>query len=260
MTNKKSAIAFVRSAATNQTQQNESIAAQCAAITEHAKKYGIEIQHVFKSTTSDTGAEFWDMLSYCVVNPNVKYVLVQDVSRITRSFADYSSCKTIFAKHSVTIRTATQGNFEATTPMEHFVETMYQAMTELDNSHRSEIVKRGMERRAEQGYAVQQPPFGYKTTKTPGLFEPDFQGNFLGFQLKDLAAGYTTVEAVAKAMAHSDPFEANPKPWSVAKVKRLASNPYYAGFIYFQGGFYKGKHAAILSPSEQQELIKQFSK
>lgn len=260
MTSKKLAVAFVRSAATDQNQQNESIAAQCAAIAEYAKKYDIAIQHVFKSAAKDASAEFWNMLSYCVANPSVKYMLVQDTTRLTRSFADYSSYKTIFAKHNVGIRTATQGNFEAASPLEHFMETLVASMSESSDSYRSEMVKRGMTHRAEQGYAVQQPPFGYKTTKTPGLFEPDFQGDLLGSQLKDLAAGYTTIEAVATAMAHSDPFEANPKPWSVAKVKRMASNPYYAGFINFQGILYKGKHTAILAPAELQQIIEQFAK
>jgi site-specific DNA recombinase len=259
VTDKKFAVAFVRSADTDQNQQNASIAAQCAAIAEYGKKYDMEIQHVFKSATKDASAEFWNMLSYCVANPSVKYVLVQDASRLTRSFADYSSYKTIFAKHNVVIRTATQGDFEAASPLEHFMEMLVASMSEF-SGYRSEMVKRGMAHRAEQGYAVHQPPFGYKTTKTPGLFEPDLQGNFLGSQLKDLAAGYTTIDAVATAMAHADPFEANPKPWSVSKVKRIASNPYYAGFINFQGILHKGKHTSILTPAEQQQLIEQFAK
>lgn len=258
MSDQKYAVAFMRSANVDQ-KQSESIASQYEAIVAYAKNHGIEIQKTFESSAQNTKTILWEILSYCEVNPDVTYLLVKDVDRLTRNFADYCSYKAIFAKYGVSICAATKSDFNLDTPMGHFMETLASAIGKLESSARSDATKAGMLRRAEQGYSVQQPPFGYSTTKTPGLFKVNFFGTILGEELKKLAKGEATVESVAARMGQSNPFDSDPKPWSISKIKRLASNPYYAGFISCQGHLYMGKHEPILTPKEQQQLIKLFS-
>lgn len=258
MKNPEIAVAFTRSASTNQNQKSESIASQYEAIAAYAKKHGIEIQKTFDSNTENTKATLWEILSYCEANPGIKYLLVKDTDRLTRNFADYTCYKALFARYGVTIRTANESNFNSDTPIGRFTETLVSVIGSLESSRRSEIIKEKMLRRAEQGYAVQRPPFGYSTTKTPGLFKVNVFGTVLGEELKELSNGTTTIESAATRLGLFDPFDSNPKPWSISKVKRLASNPYYAGFIYCQGGLYKGRHERILTPEEQQRLIEIF--
>lgn len=254
----KYAVALVRSANPEQVQPSESFANQYSAIAAYAKNHGIEIQKTFESSTQSAKTILWEILSYCEANPDVTYLLVKDVDRLTRSFADYCSYKAVFAKYGVSICTATESNFSPDTPMGYFMETLTSAIGKLESSARSEITKAGMLRRAEQGYSVQQPPFGYSTTKTPGLFKVNFFGATLGEELKKLVKGKTTIESVAAKMGLSDPFASDPKPWSVSKIKHLASNPYYAGYISCQGHLHIGKHEPILTPKEQQQLIEMF--
>jgi len=139
---------------------------------------------------------------------------------------------------------------------EQFTRTISIALSQYHSAAISEITKRGMLCRVERGYAVTRPPLGYSKTETPGLFKINLFGTVLREELKDLANGYTTIKSAAIKLALAfDPFDAEPEPWSVTKVKHLLSNPYYAGNICHKGQLYPGLHEPLISEDEYKKLL-----
>jgi site-specific DNA recombinase len=117
-------------------------------------------------------------------------------------------------------------------------------------------IKRGMLHRAQSGYAMHRPPLGYAVTTMPGLFEINLFGTVLREELKDLASGYTTIKSVATKLSLAfDPFDSSPKPWSNTKLKRLLSDPYYAGWISYKGELYPGLHEPMITAKQHQQLL-----
>lgn len=139
---------------------------------------------------------------------------------------------------------------------EQFMSDISVAMSKYYSSTMSEVTKRGMLYRVKKGYAVTRPPLGYSKTETPGLFEINLFGTVLREELKALANGYTTIKSVAVKLSLAfDPFDSAPEPWSVAKIKRLLPNPYYAGCIYYKGQLYSGLHEPLISEDDYKKLL-----
>lgn len=144
---------------------------------------------------------------------------------------------------------------------EQFIRAVGIAMSQYHSATMSEITKRGMLCRVERGYAVTRPPLGYSKTETPGLFKINLFGTVLREELKALANGYTTIESATVKLALAfDPFDAEPEPWSVTKVKHLLSNPYYAGNICHKGQLYPGLHEPLISEDEHKKLLVMLKK
>lgn len=130
------------------------------------------------------------------------------------------------------------------------------ALSRYYHGVKAENVKRGMLRQAANGYAMHRPPLGYSTTETAGLFKINSFGTVIREELKALASGSTTFQAVAAILTTAfDPFDPRPEAWSVAKVKRLAVDPYYAGYISHKGQLYAGLHEPLITIDDHQKLL-----
>lgn len=139
---------------------------------------------------------------------------------------------------------------------EKLLRSMRAIMKHHNKESMSETIKKGMLQQVKKGYAVSRPPMGYSSNNTPGHFEVNRFGTILREELKTLARGNTTIKSVASRLALTfDPFDFETEPWSKAKIKRLMSDPYYAGWISYKGQLYLGLHEPLINEKEHQKLL-----
>ena len=126
----------------------------------------------------------------------------------------------------------------------------------------SENVKRGNRAKVERGWRPGMPPMGYRNDREnktivrdpehfpviKRLFELALTGSH---SWRDLCAisrdqwGYRTPR-------HK---RIGGKPLAVSTIYRLLSNPFYAGYFYWNGNLYQGKHEPMISLEEHKRLL-----
>lgn len=116
-------------------------------------------------------------------------------------------------------------------------------------------VKRGQLHRAQNGYAISRPPFGYSTTETAGLYRVNHYGRALRETLKKLANGETNIESANINIALMFYGLNTIKTWNTIKTKRLLSDPYYVGYICYKGQLYAGLHEPLVTEDEHKKLL-----
>jgi len=129
------------------------------------------------------------------------------------------------------------------------------AMSQYYSNAISENTKRGMLHRVKNGYAVSRPPLGYSKTEMPGFFKVNRNGTALRETLKKLANGGTNIESATFNIALMHYGSNTLKSWSTIRTKRLISDPYYAGWIRFNGQLYPGLHEPLITEEEYQKLL-----
>ncbi|MGH7197113.1 MAG: hypothetical protein ACREGJ_05135 [Candidatus Saccharimonadales bacterium] len=138
----------------------------------------------------------------------------------------------------------------------HFKATLSQ----YHSNQMAETIKRGMLNRAKSGYAITRPPLGYSTTETPGLYQLDSNGRSARSALQPLAKGEANLGTV---VAYSEMFyhvmtgiEHSGTTW----IERIVSNPYYCGYISYDGQLYPGLHKPLITVDEQRTLAEILNK
>jgi len=242
------AVAYMSAANKNQDKQSESINTQREAILAYASKNEFLIEAFFDDTVCEDET-LKGILGFCKGCTSINYLIVSDSTRISRDARKYFYWKNAFKQVGVEIVCAKK---EELTPMAAFMQGLMEMFACDDTHMRSEIVKNAMAARAKEGFAVQQPPYGYALTGTKGLYKKTNTAGHLGRCFKQVLDGKITAQELRKLL--SAPI--HPKELiSNKRFKRIVSNPYYAGYISFGGELYEGIHDPILTPKEQQRLI-----
>ena len=143
----KIAVAFMRTANENQNEQNPATKTQRAAIEDYANKQGIKIA-TYLDNVANSGEETLNgVLGYCKSNPDIKYLIVSDSTRISRNLQKYTYWKARFKQTGVEIISVKNTH---DTPVAMFMENLLQLFSQYDNQMRSEAVRRGLQRKKEQ--------------------------------------------------------------------------------------------------------------
>lgn len=123
---------------------------------------------------------------------------------------------------------------------------------------RTKAVKKAMQRKAEQGYSQYRPPVGYKVSDVKGLYKLTRHGKYMSGLMKQFADGVITKEHFYFNLClvlHNSPKHCR----SLASLKSLISNPYYAGFVSHNGELYQGKHEPLVTQQEQQSILEKLT-
>lgn len=143
---------------------------------------------------------------------------------------------------------------EETSATQKFMKNISKVLLQYHSEQMSEAVKRGMLHRVKSGYSVSRPPLGYSATETPGLFKVNRNGKALREVLKNLANGKTNIESATINIALMFYGLNVIKLWSTARTKRLLADPYYAGYISYNGQIYQGLHEPLITNNEYKKL------
>lgn len=135
-----------------------------------------------------------------------------------------------------------------------FVEAMQVAIRQLDNGSKAKITRKKMERRVSEGYSVSRPKLGYVKTDALGIHAPHtITATTLRCYMEDVLAGKITVAELRKKISH---IYHKTKLLSLGRFKAIVLDPYYAGFVVFNGQVYKGLHEPLISQEEHEQLKK----
>lgn len=123
-------------------------------------------------------------------------------------------------------------------------------------------VKRGMKGKVERGWLPGPAPLGYENNKLNQTIEPHptkFDLVKKGWHLvleQDYTMSEVTREWQRLGLTSSRSANRN-KPPSKSSVDRILGNPFYAGYIRFQGELYKGSHLPMIT-MEQFERVQRL--
>jgi site-specific DNA recombinase len=125
----------------------------------------------------------------------------------------------------------------------------------------SENVRRGGRAKLEQGWRPNRAPAGYRNDSNTKTILPDGEGFETIKRLFQLAqSGRHTIPKMATILREEWGYRTPIKkrvgghPLSVSSVYSLLSNPFYAGYIRWNGVLYPGRHEPVLSWQEFQNL------
>lgn len=110
----------------------------------------------------------------------------------------------------------------------------------------SRAVKRGMEQMVARGYMPTRPPLGYSKTKTPGLFAPNKAGKWLENVLTAYAEDRIKTREAIGLVTYLLKKKYGKRP-TKKQVRDVFINPYYTGYIFWNGVLYEGRHTALIS-------------
>ena len=125
----------------------------------------------------------------------------------------------------------------------------------------SENVKRGIRAKLERGWKPNKPPTGYRNEPELKTIVSDAEAFPIMKQLFEKAVtGFYTIAELERMLREQWGFR-TPKrkrtggrPLSLASLYRIFSNPFYAGFIRWNGQLYPGKHEPMITWKEFQRL------
>jgi site-specific DNA recombinase len=131
----------------------------------------------------------------------------------------------------------------------------------------SENVKRGVRAKLERGWKPNLPPTGYKNEMENKTIIADAQALPIMKQLFQRAlTGAYTIHQLEQMLRDQWGFR-TPKrkrtggrPLSLASLYRILSNPFYAGYIRWNGQLYPGKHQPIITWAEFERLQQLFGR
>lgn len=128
------------------------------------------------------------------------------------------------------------------------------AMTaELDSENRRECVKHALLERTKSGYSIQVPPMGYMRSQTRGVFVKTKNALYLRNSIVKYLDGKLSTDSLQYAV--SSLYPAN-KTLKKSQFKKIVTNPYYAGYVCYNGEKYQGLHEPLLTVAEYKKLIK----
>ncbi len=138
---------------------------------------------------------------------------------------------------------------------EKFIKNISKVLSQYHSEHMSEAVKRGMLNRVKDGYSVTRPPLGYSKTETPGLYELNKNGLAARSALKPLSNGETSVEMVVAYLEMFYHVMTGIEHSGFAWLDCIMLNPYYVGFISYNGQLYPGLHEPLITVDEHKKLL-----
>ena len=217
---------------------------------EYAQKENINILNVYiekgESAKTIDRTEFLKAISFCSDKKNkVSAFIVFRIDRFSRNQTDYAVVREKLLKYGTRIKSVSEKIED--TPSGKFVETMFSAVAELDNSVRSEKSLSGMKKRMQEGVWVWQAPIGYYRPMKGSHLAPDPKfAPFIRIIFEEYAKGIYTYESLAKYM-NSLGFTTRQGTLAIPQLmEKIIKNPLYCGIIRAWDIESKGTFEAII--------------
>lgn len=232
---------------------------QRMAIHEYASSNNIRIvsEYVDKGVSSK-GLERAGLkqLLKSIVSEPIDCVLIYDCNRLSRNNADYRTIRDLLSGFRIALIPVVKVDLYQT-PMESFMENVLERMGKLDSKQRTEMIKRRMKMQAEAGYSMQRPPIGYETSLMPGLYVKNNTATALVYYFKQTLNDEISIIDLRKAVSR---IYSDSKTISWSRLRKLVANPYYSGYISYDGNLYKGLHEPLITEENQNQLLNKLNK
>ena len=199
---------------------------------------------------------FRSMLAYLQENPDVDYVIVYARSRAFRNFVDAAITRRHLDKLDVRLLSAREDFGEGT--YAEAMEAVTDIMNQVQNQLSGEDIKIKMRNKAINGGTLGKARLGYLNVRI------DVEGRMVNSIALDekraplvlkawelYASGSYTIDRLEATMADlglttRQTARKPESPVSASQLHRLLQDPYYVGYVKYQGQLYPGRHEPIV--------------
>jgi len=261
-------ILYCRVSSKEQEEKGYSLESQEKLLSSHAERNDFVISKTFKISESASGKQirktFDEMLRY-IKKRKINIILCEKIDRLTRNLKDGATISDWVNGNPLREVHFVKENFivsQDTKAHENLVWDMKVAIARFYTNNLSEEVKKGQKAKIEAGWLPSGRKLGYKVIGETGhkTHIPDekvFPYIKRAFELYN-SSNYTISRLVATL--YKEGFRSrNGKQVMKSTVHRLLSDPFYCGYIIWNGEEYEGKHKSIISETlfnEVQEKLK----
>lgn len=141
-----------------------------------------------------------------------------------------------------------------------FTDDLCAILSKYHHDAMAKSVKRGMLHCAKSGYAITRPPLGYLATETPGLYQLDKNGRSARSALQPLAKGEASLGMVVAYLEMFYHVMTGIEHSGTTWIESIVSNPYYSGYISYNGQLFAGLHEPLITVDEQHKLVEILNK
>ncbi|WP_144628296.1 recombinase family protein [Arthrobacter woluwensis] len=264
----KRAIAYIRVSTRGQAERDGrreglSIPAQRQAIRRKAGELGVLVvkefvDHGRTGTTMDR-PELQRMLAYLREGQGVDFVIVHKLDRLARSRAGDVEASAVIATAGACL-VSTAENIDET-PAGMLLHGIMSSIAEFYSQNLSTEVLKGMRQKAELGGTLCRAPIGYLNRhildsagrerrdviidpERAPLIQEAFRLYVTGdWSLHELAQHLTRQGLCSRQTAHRES-----RPITRSSLQVILTNPYYCGFVRYEGKCFQGAHQRLVSP------------
>ena len=177
-------------------------------------------------------------------------VLVHKIDRLARNVYDHATIKALLKQRGVQLASVVE-NVDDTVPGQ-LVENIMASIAQFYSANLSEEVKKGMRQKVLRGGWPHLPPCGYVSVKNadgrgahvevhPG------KGPVVSRAFELYATGNYGLQALANRLATDGLVSKSGHPFAVSQVRRLLTNPFYAGRVIWHELDVPGQQTALTS-------------
>lgn len=224
-----------------------------------AAHFGLEIVERFEqdvnSSPKGEQAQLGKALEFCKANPDVKYLVAADPDRISRDLATFRHWKKQFADQGVRIVTLHTKTLDKESEAEQLALEAGFTLEAHSSQAKSERIRRRMLDKVKSGLSVTRTPLGYVPTAKTGLYRPNKLGRKMKNVFEAVLDDELTIEEAVEALSNLVEVYRHIK-LDHSRLVKVIRNPYYAGYIAWNGEKYKGQHEALISPEDHDYLVR----
>jgi site-specific DNA recombinase len=252
---KSNAVAYLRTSKDEVGDQLFDLHTQNQDILEFAKTNALTVAKSFDDFGGGSKPRLYDVVDYCRQNKDIRVVIARTQSRISRSVIDFQEWESLFKAIGVELKFVEQSVMGDS---KKFQEAIMALIAKQDSENRAAYIKRGLLNRVRAGYSVQKPPIGYVRTSERGLFAKDRKtATHLRSSITRFVDGKASYDDLRRTVSM---FFSEDKLLSGSKLKAIVANPYYVGYVCYDGKQYQGLHEPLLTVAEHKKLISLLDK
>lgn len=218
--------------------RNFSLDTQKDICTEYASRQGYEIDKIFReegeSAKTAKRPELIKMLDYCEQNKKeIVSVVVYRFDRMARNTLDHLAIKAKLALFGIKLESSQEKTDDS--PSGRFMETLFAAMSQLDNEIRAERARNGLYKRFLAGMPFH-VPLGYKMEEINGrkIGVPDDNFALVRRAWDLMETGTRSLTEIAKDMNSwglTVKWNKTQKPITKQYASKLFQNRFYCGYL-----------------------------
>jgi len=259
----KRCILYCRVSSKEQEEKGYSLEAQEKLLRSYAERNGLVISKTFKISESASGKlirkTFNEMLRY-IKKGKINIILCEKIDRLTRNLKDGAvisdwvstdqSREVHFVKENFIVSQNTKAH-------ENLVWDMKVAIARFYTNNLSEEVKKGQKAKLESGWLPSGFKLGYKVIGEKGhkIYVPDEKiSPYVKKAFELYNSGNYTIKRLVDTLYTEGLRNKNGNKVNRSTLHRLISDPFYCGYIIWNGEEYDGKHKRIISENLFNEV------
>ena len=244
---------YVRVSTDKQSEKQLSIPAQLEAIETYAAGRGWTILDRFvdagESARTSERPELQRLLHRCQQQPAIDIVLVHKIDRLARNVHDHAVIKATLKQYGVRLVSVVENVDESVSG--ELVENIMASIAQFYSANLAEEVKKGMRQKVLKGGWPHRPPRGYVTMRAAQRAESVIEihpteGPLMKRAFELYATGWYSVKALARTLHRQGLTSRSAGPMPHSHLRRLLSNPFYAGVVTWHGERRQGSHPALI--------------